>query len=448
MAARDDPCDGRGSGPMSEGTGLPARRAALHALEAVEERDAYSTIAVPRAVEDLAERRDRAFASHLAYDTMRWEGTLDWALDEVIDRGLSSVEPPLRRVLRLGALQLMRTEVPARAAVDTSVSLAREVVPAQRAKGAAGFVNGVLRGLSRRIERLPWPDPEEEPGRHLQLATGHPRWIVEELLHRMEVDEVAALLHADNEPPGLTLRATDDRGALIEELARAGIQAFPGELAPEAVRIPDGADPRRLAAVADGRAVVQDEASMVVVNASRAQPGDRAADLCAGPGGKTTHLATRLAPGGRCVAGDHHAHRARLVVEAVERTRVGVGVYVGDARQAPLRDGEWDVVLVDVPCTGLGTGRRRPEVRWRRTPVDVSDLARLQGSIIDGAAKLLADGGHLTYSACTWTREETTEVVAGFFARNDRFELVEERQLLPHRDGTDGMYLAVMRARP
>ncbi|MFP5310071.1 MAG: 16S rRNA (cytosine(967)-C(5))-methyltransferase RsmB [Actinomycetes bacterium] len=433
---------------MSDGTsdeGLAARRAALRALTDVDERDAWATEVVPRAVADLPDERDRAFASHLAYDTVRWRGSLDWLLDQVLARPLEKVEAPLQRVLRLGALQLWRTDVPAHAAVSTSVALARETVPAARAAGAGGFVNGVLRGLGRLLAAdIPWPDDELDA---LALTTGHPRWIVEELHARYGTERTRTILEADDENPGLTLRAAGDRDALVAELRDAGLAATAGAHAPEAVRVP-GADPRALAAVAEGRATPQDEASMLVVHAAGAGEGERVLDLCAAPGGKTTHLATLVGPDGHVVAVELHASRARRVAGAAARLGLrNVEVRVGDAL-VPAPDGPvavdetFDVVLVDAPCTGLGTGRRRPEVRWRRRPEDVDALAALQRDLLEVALGRVRAGGRLTYAVCTWTHGETDGVVDAFEAAHPELEPLGRRQLLPDADGTDGMFHA------
>ncbi len=424
-------------------TGLPARRAALRALQAVDERGTWSNLAVPDAVGGLDLARDRAFASHLAYDSLRWEGTLDWALGHHLRRPLGDVEPVLRRILRLGALQLLRTDVPARAAVSTSVALAREAVPPGRQKGAGGFVNGVLRSLARGLETLPWPDAEREPEEHLARTTAHPRWVVADLLARYPAERVRAILEADDVSPGVTLRATGDREELIAELRAVEVEARAGGL-PEAVRAP-GADPRRLAAVQQGRAVVQDEASMHVARATGAGPGERILDLCAGPGGKTTHLAGLVGPTGRVVAVELHEHRARLIERAAASLQVAVDVRVGDATDPPLgADEKFDAVLVDAPCTGLGTGRRRPEIRWRRGPDDVAELAELQRRLLLAATRHLAPGGRLTYSVCTWTAGET-DGVADVLASDGGLVEESRRQLLPDTEDTDGMYIATWR---
>lgn len=419
--------------------GLPARRAALEALRQVDEDGAWSTVAVPAAVGGLAQQRDRAFASHLAYETLRWEGTLDHLLADQVSRDLDDVEPALRRVLRLGALQLWHSDVPAHAAVQTSVELARESVPRRRGDGAAGFVNGVLRGLARRLaaDGPTWPS---DPRDRAALTTGHPRWIVDELADRHGLARTAAVLAADSDPAATTLRARDDRDALLAELDAAGIEATPGTQAPEAVHV-TGVDPRTLPAVREGRARPQDEASMLVVHAARVQPGDRVLDLCAGPGGKTTHLATLAGPDGVVAAVELHDHRARQVTEAAAAMGLEVDVRVGDATDPPLEaDERFDVVLVDAPCTGLGVGRRRPEVRWRRSPQDVEALAALQRQLLEGAGRWLAPGGRLVYAVCTWTQAETTAVVDA--ATPAGLVCTDQRQLLPDADGTDGMFIA------
>lgn len=422
--------------------GVASRRVALAAVRRVEDDGAYSTIAVPEAVAALDERRDRDFASALAYETLRWRGTLDWALATVLDRKMDDVEVALRHVLRLGAVQLMRMDVPARAAVSTAVELARDQVPGSRARGASGFVNGVLRGLARAREELPWPAEEDDRVAHLRLRTAHPDWIVTDLLERFDPAETADILTADNDPPGLTLRADGDRDALVRELRDAGIDATPTEHARDGVRAP-GADPRRLSAVAEGRARPQDEASMLVAEATGARRGDRVLELCAGPGGKATHLARVVGAAGAVTAVELHSGRAELITEAARRHGVDVDVRVGDATDPPLDSGEaFDVVLVDAPCTGLGTGRRRPEIRWRRTPDDAAELADLQRRLLAAAAARARPGGRLVYAVCTWTAAETTGVTA---AHPDVSGWTEqgERQLLPHREGTDGMYLRV-----
>lgn len=424
--------------------GLAARRAALRAIADVDVEGAWSTLAVPERVDTLASPRDRALASHLAYDTIRWSRTLDWALSHASRRPPEDIEHELLRILRLGALQLLRTDIPARAVVDTSVTLAREAVPKGRADGAAGFVNGVLRGLSRQLlsQSLVWPDGKDAES--MGLRTAHPPWIAQDAIDRFG-DEAEQVLEADNRPPGLTLRANGDPDALCEELRAGGIEASRHPSVASAVLAP-GADPRRLPAVREGRAVPQDAASMLVVQAVGVEPGDSCIDLCAGPGGKTTHLAQLAGPDGDVTAVELHPHRARLIDRAAATQGLeNVETVVGDARALELAASvDFDRVLVDAPCTGLGVGRRRPEVRWRRSPEDVVALAALQVELLVAAAARVRPGGRLVYAVCTWTTAETVGVLAdpAVAAALEGFVPGTPRQLRPDRDACDGMFLA------
>lgn len=430
-----------------EAVGVASRRAAWATVRRVHRDGAWA----PRALDAVLRRsdldaRDRSFAANLAYETLRWEGTLDWALARVLTRPLAQVEPELLDVLRIGAWQLLRGAVPDSAAVGTAVELARAVVGPR----GTGFTNGVLRALAR--AELRWPDEGTDEG--LGLAVGYPTWVVVEA-RRTFGDRARAVLEAGNAAPGLTLRAADRDGVLVELLA-AGLDAAPGGL-DESIRVPGG-DPARIPAVAEGRATPQDEASMVVVRAVEEALGglDGAVvvDLASSPGGKAAHLAAR---GARVVATDLLPGRARLVVETAARLGVAdrVAVAAADAARPPLRPSSFDAVLLDAPCTGLGVVRRRPELRWRRTADDPARLGALQRSLLTAAAGLVRPGGALVYSVCTWTLAETADVASPFLAiEGDRFRPAPRAVtpgrgsaigpgvlLDPDRDGTDGMYV-------
>lgn len=442
-------------------TGVASRTAAYRAVRRVHSTNAWSSRAVDSALRSPGLRldaRDRSFAASLAYETLRWEGTLDWALERVLTRPLAAVQPELLDILRMGAWQLLRSSTPARSVVDSAVEVARAEVGPQ----ATGFVNGVLRGLSRAT--LPWPPEDDDAG--LGLALGYPAWVVTEA-RRTFGARARAVLEAGNAAPGVTLRAvvapgtselatTAVRDALVAELQAAGVAAHPGGMAPEAVRAP-GADPARLPAVAEGRAVVQDEASMVVVRSLEAAAGGlvgaHVVDLCAAPGGKSTHLA---ALGASVTAVDLHPGRARMVAEAAARGPAmgGAGreprvrAVAADGRRPPLRAGAADAVLLDAPCSGLGVVRRRPELRWNRDPGDPGRLGVLQAQLLEAAAALVRPGGSLLYSVCTWTAAESTAVVDAFLAaEGDRFTATAPVQLDPDRHGVDGMYLCALRRR-
>jgi 16S rRNA (cytosine967-C5)-methyltransferase len=438
--------------------GLASRRAALQVLRRVHADDAWAAPVVDATLRrGNLEQRDRAFATNLAYETLRWEGTLDWALSTVVTRPLDQVEPVLLDILRMGAWQLLYGGTPDRAAVDTAVEITR-VEAGQR---ATGFVNGVLRNLARAKDTLPWPSPDDDRG--LGLVTGYDDWIVTAARRRFG-GGVRALLEAGNRHPGPTLRAVADVDVVRQELEDAGVVVTPGRLAPEALRLPP-MEAAALACVREGRAAVQDEASMVVARAAWAQrdPGGwRALDVAAAPGGKSTHLAQL---GGWVAAAEIHPGRVRMIGELATRLGVAdrVAVVAADGLRPPWRDQSFDVVLLDAPCTGLGIVRRRPDVRWRRESGDVRRLARLQGELLDHAARMVRPGGTLVYSVCTWTVEETADIVDAFLVLNgDLFEVdpvdvggapVQQPddpgvQLTPDVHDTDGMYLCRFRRRP
>ncbi|MPZ87427.1 MAG: methyltransferase domain-containing protein [Nitriliruptorales bacterium] len=465
--------------------GLPSRAAAYRVVRRVHAEDAWS----PRAVDRVLRRsdldaRDRSFAANLAYETLRWEGTLDWALSRVVTRPLPAVQPEVLDVLRLGAWQLLYGVSPDRSAVGTAVDLARAEIGPQ----VTGFVNGVLRGLARERSRLRWPPADSDEGLGLKLA--YPAWVVNEA-RAVFGGRTGAVLAAGNEAPGLTLRVVphaeraardpagvlEARDALVDELRAAGLEASAGARAPESVRVPGG-DPGVIPAVTEGRATPQDEASMLVVRAltwavraSASPPGGaadiggllagrRVLDACAAPGGKTTHLAVF---GAEVTANDLHAGRSRMVGEAAERLGLSdrVTVTTGDAAALPLPPASFDAVLLDVPCTGLGVVRRRPELRWRRGPEDPARLGELQGRLLEAVARLVRPGGVLVYSACTWPMAETRDVIRLFLAiEGDRFSPIDVTpalggsgtpvpgghgiQLDPDRDDVDAMYLCAL----
>lgn len=425
-----------------------------------EEAWASPAVATELRAEEL-DARDRGFAANLAFQTLRWEGTLDWALAQVSSRPLSDVEEELLDVLRLGAWQVLYGDTPDRAAVDTAVQVARAGV----GERVAGFANGVLRGLVRRRSALPWPPPDSEEG--LALRLGYPVWMVVEAQRRFG-DRAEAVLAAGNDPPGLTLRAVAEPGELAAELREDGYEPHPGRHAPEAVRLPGSGDPSRIPALAAGRATPQDEASMLVVWAlaeQRAGGGQAASDdplagvsvldACAAPGGKATHLAQL---GATVVAADVHPGRVRLVAELAERLGLTdrVSLVAADGTRPVWRAATFDAVLLDVPCTGLGVTRRRPELRWRRDLGDPRRLNQLQVALLEGVARAVRPGGTLVYSACTWTHAETVGVAHAFLAgHGDRFAPEPMSmpagtrhpgdpgvQLAPDVDDVDGMYLA------
>jgi 16S rRNA (cytosine967-C5)-methyltransferase len=317
-------------------------------------------------------------------------------------------------------------------------------------QGQAGYVNAVLRRL---VESPPrWPDRAGDPVAWATTAGSHPPWIVAEALDRLGPDGLVRLVEADNARPAVTLRATPGavtRDQLLAELAAAGVGATPSELSPDCVVLARG-DPGELAAVREGRAVVQDAAAALVAPALGVRKGDLVVDLAAGPGGKAGHLA---ALGARVLAVELHPGRARLVRETAVRLGQSARLLAvaGDATRLPLADGGADGALVDAPCSNLGSLRRRPEARWRHRADEIPGLVALQRRLLAAAARAVRPGGAVLYAVCTWTRAETDQVVDAVLTDHPELEPAPlagplapdpRRQLWPHLDGDDGMFLA------
>ncbi|WP_435611009.1 RsmB/NOP family class I SAM-dependent RNA methyltransferase [Streptomyces sp. C10-9-1] len=455
----------------------PVRILAFEALRAVDERGAYANLVLPPLLrkaraEGGFDGRDAALATELVYGTLRRQGTYDAVVAACIDRPLREVDPPVLDVLALGTHQLLGTRIPTHAAVSSSVELARVVLGDGRAK----FVNAVLRKVSQDdldtwVERVA-PPYDEDPEAHLAVVHSHPRWVVSALWDALGGGRagIEDLLEADNERPEVTLVARPGRSTVGELLDALGEDAaLPGRWSRHAVRLAEGGEPGALAAVREGRAGVQDEGSQLVAMALAAAPVEgpdlRWLDGCAGPGGKAALLAALAAErGAALVASEKQPHRARLVARALDGNPGPCTVIAADGTRPPWREGSFDRVLVDVPCSGLGALRRRPEARWRRRPEDLEGFAPLQRSLLREALRAVRVGGVVGYATCSphlaETRVVVEDVLRGRGGPAAQAEWIDARplmegvpalgdgpdvQLWPHLHGTDAMYLALLR---
>ncbi|MFE9297554.1 RsmB/NOP family class I SAM-dependent RNA methyltransferase [Streptomyces niveus] len=455
----------------------PVRILAFEALRAVDERAAYANLVLPPLLKKAREAgdfdtRDAALATELVYGTLRRQGTYDAIIAACIDRPLRQVDPPVLDVLALGAHQLLGTRIPTHAAVSASVELARVVLGDGRAK----FVNAVLRKISRDdldtwVERVA-PPYDEDAEDHLAVVHSHPRWVVSALWDALGGGRggIEDLLEADNERPEVTLVARPGRISADDLLDTLGEESgLPGRWSPYAVRLTEGGEPGAIDAVREGRAGVQDEGSQLVALALADAPLDgtdeRWLDGCAGPGGKAALLAALAAErGAQLLAAEKQPHRARLVERALAGNPGPYQVITADGTRPPWRPGVFDRVLVDVPCTGLGALRRRPEARWRRRPEDLEGFAPLQRSLLREALKAVRVGGVVGYATCSphlaETRTVVDDVLKGRGGPAAEAEWVDARplmpgvsalgdgpdvQLWPHVHGTDAMYLALLR---
>jgi 16S rRNA (cytosine967-C5)-methyltransferase len=401
---------------------------------------------------------DRALATRLVYGTLAWQGRLDHHLARFLRGPLATLEPGVRAALRLGTYQLLMLDrVPAYAAVDSSVRLVRA-----GGRGVAGLVNAVLRRAAATPEAL--PDPAVDALERLAVEWSHPRWLVERWTKEIGAEELPRLLAADNARGATTLRANPlrtTRDALLAELVAADVDAVAAGRAPDGVVVRRGA--ARLRALPGwhaGRFAFQGEASQLVTALLGVHAGARVLDACAAPGGKTAHAAALVGPTGRVTALDRHLAGARRIRVEVARLAAAtlVDVVVADACRPPAGR-SFDAVLVDAPCSGLGTLRRHPELRWRRRPEDVPRLAALQRAILGGVAPCVRPGGVLVYAVCTIAREENEDVIAAFRRDHPRFAVDQSLlpadlatpdgflRTLPHRHDLDGFFAARLRAR-
>jgi 16S rRNA (cytosine967-C5)-methyltransferase len=403
----------------------PARLAAVRALVAIGRGATTMAAEMERARRGVDEPRDRALLLETVAGALRWQNRLDYLLERASRRPAADLDAQVRAVLRAGAYQLLHLErVPAHAVVHDSVEIVR-TLGHQR---AAGFVNAVLRAIARlpRPPSLPEPPRNERDRdaalRYLTITLSHPEWLAARWIDRHGFAAARTWCEFDNQPPELTVRSIEGLGGdvLIERLRAAGVEAAPAVYLADAVRLPAGALGRLPPALRAG-VMVQEEASQIVAHAVGARPGERVLDACAAPGGKTIVIASDLAGSGLLVASDRRPGRVALLRATLEQTRTRAEVVALDATR-PLPFGAvFDRVLIDVPCSGLGTLRRDPDVKWTRAPDDLARFADAQLAIARQAADAVAPGGALVYATCSSEPEENERVIERLLAERADF---------------------------
>jgi len=434
----------------------PARHCAYVVLRRVFEQAAWADrVLHAEADRHALDPRERALATQLAYGAVQRRGTLDFLIEQLAGRPVSALDPPVRAALRLGLFQLCFLDrVPAHAAVGEAV----ELVKADAPRGA-GLVNAVLRRAARDgarlVESLPDGDPAEAAVRH-----SHPEWVSELWWRTLGPDPARALMAADNVPAEAALRVNLLRVTRDELAGRLPVASRPAPDLPEGLLLDGPLDAFGLPEWAEGLFMPQSRAAMTVSQILAPEPGERVLDLCAAPGGKTTHIAALMENAGEVVAVERHAGRAEALRRTAERMgATSVEVRTADAARAELGSG-FDRVLVDPPCSDLGTLASRPDARWRKTPEQVERLAVAQASILRAGARAVKPGGVLVYSTCTISPDENEGVVQGFLDAHPEFAPDDLRsdlpvwqhpavpsfvQTLPHRDGTEGFFIARLR---
>jgi 16S rRNA (cytosine967-C5)-methyltransferase len=441
----------------------PARRVAFQILRRVEDEAAHSSILLAHADSDL-NQKDRALSHELVLGSLRRQLWLDRTIEHLASRKVDSLDLAVVIALRLGLYQLrFLSRIPASAAINESVNL----VKAARVKSASGFVNAVLRRATREPDYDPAADVDDEIEK-TSIQSSHPRWLIERWTSQFGFEKAKAIADANNEPAAISFRLTakalhgdlKSSEEIIGELNASGAGLAESMIAPGAWRLTgreDAGAPTRMLALLrlanDGLIYFQDEGSQLVAHLLGAGDGERVLDVCAAPGSKST-LVAALAPQSAIIAGDLYEHRVQTMKQlATQQGGRNIQFAVHDAtNDLPFAPQSFDRVLVDAPCSGTGTLRHNPEIRWRLKPADLTELADKQATILKYAGQVVASGGLLLYSTCSLETEENEEVAAQFLNRCSDFEpapLPGPASLTttsgavrtwPHQDMADGFF--------
>jgi 16S rRNA (cytosine967-C5)-methyltransferase len=420
---------------------------------------AYASVLLAARADELGPQ-DRALCHELVMGVLRRQLWLDRLAEQYSSRKVAELDPAVRVVLRLGLYQLrFLARVPASAAVNESVNLVHRA----RLRSAGSFVNAVL----RRATREPEVDPTSNidyPLEFLSVAASHPAWLLERWFKAFGTAETEALAFANNEVAPVAFRVVNSRAREEEvcaSLREAGAELVPSKIAPGAWRA-NGGGSLLTELAATGQIYLQDEASQLVAAALDAKPGERVLDLCAAPGSKTTQIADRsLTPAGlgaMVIASDLREHRLRTLVSAAKLQGLSNihCVALDGLQPLPFAEGVFDRVLVDAPCSGTGTLRRNPEIRWRISPADIAEMRARQTQLLANAARAVKPSGRLIYSTCSVEPDENEEVVRTFLENNERFRLgaltlnpavltsAGMARTWPQRQGTDGFFICAL----
>jgi len=439
------------------------RHIAIEILNRVEEQDAFAEPLLDATLSRAGQMNihDRSMITYIVYGTLRMRGRLDWIIAHFYKGDFLSMDSSLKNILRTGLYQLFFTDrIPDFAVVDEAVDITKKMHPA-----GSGLVNALLRNAIRKKDGIAYPVMEKEPAHHIAVLHSHPLWMVKKWIQAFGVEETALLCKANNEIPPLTMRVNTlktTRKKLIDEFSRQGIDVRTSVFSPDGLIVSHLAIPvRETAFYGAGQIQVQDEASQMISRLVDPKPGEHILDVCAGTGGKSTHLAAVMNNSGRITALDIGEKKiAALKNNAAALGVTNIATQIGDAREMPGESfyGSFDRILVDAPCTGLGTLRRNPEIKWRTTEEDPRKFSTLQKTILASAAQYLKKGGYLIYSTCTITPEENEGVIEDFIAHHANFICVQPPGTInsflvdddgyfrtyPHKHGTDGFFGAVL----
>ena len=439
---------------------VTARKVALDALLEVEKMNGYSNKVLNRMLGDAGlEAAERRLTTRLLYGVLENKNLLDHIIRQYINFRINKLDPAIRNILRMGIYQIVFMEnIPDSAAVNEGVKLAKLYK-----KRYSGFVNGVLRTFLRKNKSYTLPDKEKDLLNHLTVVYSHPDWIVKRWLKRYGAEFTEDLLKSNNEIPDLIGRVNvmkTTRDAVLKSLEFDGFLVEPADL-PDAfkVKTENAGSLAESDVFKSGAVTIQDIAAQAVGYIAGPKPGQFVIDMCAAPGGKSTHLASIMNDEGTVLSWDIYDHKIQKINENAQRMNL-------KSIQANLKDAleideslieKADIVLLDAPCSGLGIIRRKPEIKFNKMEDDIFELAEIQSEMLDMAAKYIKPGGHLVYSTCTIEPEENEEQIKSFIKRHPDFKVENIKldilpelwthetegymTLYPNIHGTDGFFI-------
>lgn len=435
-----------------------SRELAFEIIHRIHTNESYANILLPKILSTSSfERRERAFITELVYGTIRSKGTLDWIIEQFSSRKLNMIDPKILDIIRLGCYQLIFTDkIPSHAACNESVKIAKKYFGEAPSK----FVNAVLRKINDNKENIVWPSLEKDPVSYISYKYSHPEWLVKMWINEFGKEETIELCQANNRRPKLSIRVNTlkiSRDELVGLLEKQNFIVSVNNLVPDGLILVGNKDVFNSFEFKNGYFTAQDTSSILVGHVLDPKHGETVLDACAAPGGKTTHLAQLMNNEGTIFAADTNSARLKMVKAACKRMGVKNVILVeSDAQNlTKIVNAPFDKVLLDAPCSGLGVMLRRPDLRWKKSLSIIEISAKLQLNLLKSVAFLVKPGGVLVYSVCTISRKESTDVIDKFLKEFPDFELdtcpivpseVKSTenwiQLLPHKHGTDGMFIA------
>lgn len=443
---------------------MSARETALKILYRINEERAYSNIAFDKelALASMTDRRDVALTTELVNGTIKNMLYLDLILSQLSKQRLSKLSPWVRNILRMSLYQIIFLDkIPESAAVNEGVNLTKKYSN----PGSVKFVNAILRNYIRQRDTLSLPSREDDPIEYLSIIYSFPKWLVEHYVGQYGFEDTEKMLEFFNQPPQLWIRVNTNLISLEEATAfflENKIEAQESRFIPEAFLQKSGLPLTKTEEYQKGFFSYQDETSMFAVDILGVQPGQKVADLCSAPGGKSLFMAQRMQDKGEILALELHQHRLKLLEEASRRQgNTIIKAQEGDAREISKEyDGYFDAVLLDVPCSGLGVVGKRPDLKYQASPDKFTEITQLQKELLEAGARILKEGGSLLYSTCTLNELENRHIINNFLEENKNFERLPlpekykefadqdgNLQTLPFRDHKSGFFISKLRKR-